>query len=505
MKLKDLLDQAHIKCIRGSLDKEIKDIVYDSRKAGPGAVFVAINGFKTDSHRFLGQTAEQGATAAVIEKEWAELDEGVRRLFEEKDITVLKAEDGREALALLSAAFFGYPTREMTVVGVTGTKGKTTTTSMLAAILRQAGYKVGVIGTNGVDIGGRHIPSENTTPEPYLIQQYARMMVQEGCRFLIMEASSTGIKFHRTDGIDFDIGLFTNLSPDHIGTLEHPDFEDYRDNKAKLFARCRRGILNRDDEHFETMLRGAKCEISTFGMGKPKAGHPYPDLAAKEIIYEKQNGVLGSRVRLEGSDSFEFFVSMPGDFNVCNALGAVAAARALGVGEKPIREALKNITVAARVETLFSSEDLTVILDYAHNEVSATALLSMLRAYHPGRIVVIFGAEGERAQIRRKEMGETCGRLADFCILSSQNPGDEPIEDIFREIHHYLDPSGTPSVDMPDRAEAIRYALKNAQKGDILAVIGKGDENYDLVRGVKHPWLDRDEIDKALRELGFKE
>ena len=504
MQLSQLLERVSFSVLRGSLELEISDVLYDSRKAAPGRVFVAINGFRTDSHRFLSQVASQGISAVVVEKDWEDLPEETRNALEEHEVTVLKVTDGREALALLSAAFFGYPTEELTVVGITGTKGKTTTTNMLASILRQAGYSIGVIGTNGVDIGEKHLNSDNTTPEPYLIQQYVREMVEAGCSHLVMEASSTGIKYHRTDGIDFDLCLFTNISPDHIGTLEHPDFEDYLDNKTKIFSRCKKGILNRDDEKWEIFASRSTCTLSTFGWGT-RESLPYPDLAAVEVEYVKENGVLGSRVSLSGTDEFDFFVSMPGDFNVYNALGAVAAARSLGIDISVIQDALARVRVASRVETMFSNEDYTVILDYAHNEVSATALLTMLRSYNPGRIVVIFGAEGDRAQIRRQEMGESCGRLADFCILSSQNPGDEPIENIFREIHTYLDPTGTPSIDLADRREAIRYAIQNARKGDIIAVIGKGDEDYDLIKGVKVPWLDRDEIALAIQEAGWKE
>ena len=504
MRLIQLLERMSYTLLRGSLDLEIEDVLYDSRKAAPGRIFVAIDGFRTDSHRFLPQVAESGISAVVVEKDWAALPAETRGVLEKAGVTVLQVQAGREALAHLSAALFGHPTEELKVVGITGTKGKTTTTNMLAAILRQAGEKVGVIGTNGVDIAERHIHSDNTTPEPYLIQQYAREMVEAGCRYLVMEASSTGIKFHRTEGIDFDLCLFTNISPDHIGTLEHPDFEDYLTNKTKVFGRCKRAILNRDDEKWETFAAACRCPVSTFGRHM-RENAPYPHLEAVQVEYVKDEGVLGSRVRLAGTDSFDFFVSMPGDFNVYNALGAVAAARALGISVPVIQAALAHVRVASRVETLFSNEDYTVILDYAHNEVSATALLTMLRSYNPGRIVVIFGAEGDRAQIRRREMGESCGRLADFCILSSQNPGDEPIENIFRDIHQYLDPTGTPSIDLADRREAIRYAIRNAQKGDIIAVIGKGDEDYDLIKGEKVPWLDRDEIARAIREAGWKE
>ena len=505
MKLSKLTERIGFTLLRGSLETEISDVVFDSRKAGPGTVFIAINGFRTDSHKFLPQVAEKGASAVVIEKAWEDLPAETREALAAGGQTVLKVEDGREALAYLSAALFGYPTEELTVIGITGTKGKTTTSYMLAAIIEAAGYQCGLIGTNEIRTGKRTFPSQNTTPEPYDTQRFAREMVENGCQYLVMEASSTGIKYHRTDAIDFDLGIFTNISPDHIGTLEHPDFEDYLANKAKLFSRCRVGLFNRDDEKLPEFLAKASCEVHTFGL---KETNPYawPDYTLQNLRFEKQGDVLGTEAVFAGpEEAFPLFIGMPGDFNAANALGAAAAARLLGIGPEAIRKALETIRVTARVEVLYSSDYATVMLDYAHNGVSATALFTMLRDYKPGRIVVIFGAEGGRAQVRRQELGEVCGKLADFCILSSQNPDYEPLEDIFRDIHVYLDPTGTPAVDIADRREAIRYALRNAQKGDFIAVIGKGQEDYELVKGVKYPWSDRDEIEAALKELGWKE
>lgn len=505
MKLSKLVERMEYTLIKGSLDTEIGDVIFDSRKAGPGTLFVAINGFRTDSHDFLPQVAEKGAAALVVERPWDELAEEARRALSAGGQTLLQVENGREALALLSAAFFDYPTEELTVIGITGTKGKTTTSYMLAAILEAAGHPCGLIGSNEIRTGRRSFASRNTTPEPYDTQRYAREMVEAGCRYLVMEVSSTGMKYHRADGINFDLGLFTNISPDHIGSLEHPDFEDYLANKAKLFTRCPRGLFNRDETKLPEILAQADCEITTFGT---QGDSPYdrPDYRAEHIRFEKREDVLGIHAKITGPEgSFDLFVGMPGDFNLVNALGAAAAARMLGIDWTAIQKALARIRVDARVEVLYSGERGTVMLDYAHNGVSATALLTMLRAYDPGRIVVIFGSEGGRAQVRRQEMGEVCGKYADFCILSSQNPDFEPIEDIFRDIHQYLDPTGTPSVDIPDRRAAIRYALEHARPGDFIAVIGKGQEDYELVRGVKEPWSDRAEIEKALQELGWRQ
>ncbi len=502
MQLKSLLERAHAEHIRGSLDREISEVAYDSRRAGEGTVFVAINGFKTDSHRFLAQVAENGAAAVVIEKKWTDLEASVRAVLEEKDVTVLRAENGRAVLAELCAARFGYPTEQLKVIGLTGTKGKTTTSYMLKAILDEAGKKLGLIGTAGAVIDGVPYPTHNTTPEPYEIQRMARQMVDAGCEYLIMEVSSTGMKYHRADCIPFEIGLFTNLSPDHISPLEHPDFDDYLRCKASLFERCRIGVFNRDDEHLPALLAGSRCEIRTYGLNG-SSPFPYPDLAGEILARKREGDTIGTQIRLQPS-SEELFVGMPGDFNVYNALGAIEAALVLGIDLPTIRAALRKLKVNGRVETVFSSPDYTVLLDYAHNGVSASALLGMLRTYHPKRLVVVFGCIGERAQNRRLELGEVCGREADLSIVTADNPGREPVEDIIRDIHKGLDPTGGKAVDIPDRREAIRYALGKAEKGDFIAVIGKGHEEYQEINGEQVRFSDREEILSAVRDLGWE-
>ncbi len=502
MQLKTLLERAHTEWIRGSLDKEIEDVAYDSRKAGPGTVFVAINGFKTDSHCFLAQVAGQGAQAVVIEKEWTDLEESVRSILEEKDVTVLRAESGRAVLAELCAARFGYPTEQLKVIGLTGTKGKTTTSYMLKAILDEAGLKSGLIGTAGAVIDKRPVPTRNTTPEPYEIQRMAREMVEAGCEYLVMEVSSTGMKYHRADCIRFELGLFTNISPDHISPLEHPDFEDYLSCKARLFERCRVGIFNRDDEKLPEFLARSRCEVRTYGMNG-ESDFPYPDLSARILARKREAGTIGTLIRLN-RPAEELFVGMPGDFNVYNALAAVEAAQELGIGMDAIRAALRKIRVNGRVETVWSGRECTVLLDYAHNGVSAEALLKMLRTYDPKRLVVLFGSVGERAQHRRLELGAVCGRMADLSIITADNPGREPVEEIIRDVHKGLDPTGGRAVDIPDRREAIRYALSHAEEGDLIAVIGKGHEEYQDINGERIRFSDREEILRAVRDLGWE-
>ena len=501
MQLTALLERTQYTLIRGSGDIDITGVVYDSRKAGPGSLFIAINGFRTDSHNFLPKVAEQGAAAVVIEKNWSELPAVTRRVLSDADITVVKAGNGREALALLSAAWFGYPTERLTVIGMTGTKGKTTSTHMLMAILEAAGKKAGMIGTNGIRVLDEHFTTKNTTPEPYDIQRYAAYMLEKGCEYMVMEVSSTGIKYHRADGIDFDYGVYTNLSPDHIGPDEHPDFADYLASKAKLFTRCRVGIFNRDDEHFPEIYAGHSCQAVSFGVGeKPFTEGVTDDYAVTELSYENRGGSLGTQIRT-ANGRLNFYVGMPGLFNVYNALSAAVTADLLGIPAEAVREGLAGVRVNGRMEVVLRG-DFTALVDYAHNGVSARTLLETLRAYDPARLVVVFGCGGNRDPHRRNEMGEASGKYADLSIVTADNSRFESVESIMKDIHIGLDPTGGKSVDIPDRREAIRYAIKHAEKGDIIAVIGKGHEDYQEVEGVRHHFLDREEIENAAKEFG---
>lgn len=493
MKLLQLLKKTDYTLIRGTLDREVTTLIYDSRKTEEGSVFVCISGTKVDSHNFLADVAMNGAAAVVIEKPWSELSEVIRRALVDKGATVLQVEQARAALATLSAAYFGYPMEKMTVIGMTGTKGKTTSTHMLVSILKEAGYKPGLIGTNGVKYGDRIIPTVNTTPESYEIQKYAAAMLAEGYDSLVMEVSSLGLKMHRVDCIPFDFGVFTNLSADHIGGAEHPDFDDYLASKALLFERCKEGIFNGDDESFPEISKNATCKVIQYGR------NPFADYRIEDVAYTKQDGELGCLVKVSGMRSLRFFVNMPGLFNVYNAMNAVITADRMGISEEAICRGLKNTKVDGRMEVVFSNDDFSVIVDYAHNGVSARTLLETLRSYEPKRLVVVFGCGGNRDPHRRYEMGEAAGKYADLSVVTADNSRYEAVEDIIRDIHTGMDCTEGKFVDIPDRREAIRYAVKNAQKGDIIAVIGKGHEDYQEVNGVRQHFLDREEIEEAVR------
>ncbi len=494
MKFREWLKDLDYEVLQGDLDTEAEDVVYDSRKAVPGTIFVCLKGTRIDSHGFIGDVAAQGVKAFVVERD-VELPEGT---------TVVKVASSRHALAMMSAVRFGNPIRKMISVGVTGTKGKTTATHMMKAILEAAGKKVGMIGTTGAVIGDEVFPTMNTTPESYQLQEYFSKMAEAGCEYVLMEVSSQGIKMHRTDGLEFDYGVFTNITPDHIGPDEHADFEEYLYYKSRLFTMCRTGIANRDDEHFEAIVKDRTCgKLYTYGR---KEGGEKPDFYGSRLRFVSEPGFVGTEFDLEEKATgavMDLCLGLPGEFNVDNALAAASLCRAMGISEDAIREGLEHVRVNGRMEIAYSSEKCTVIIDYAHNAVSMESLLETLRAYHPKRLVCVFGSGGNRSKERRYSMGEIGGKMADLCILTADNSRYEKTEDIIADIRSHLEPTGGAFVEIPDRREAIYYSLSHAQSGDMIAIIGKGHEDYQEINGVRTHFLDREVVEEAVKELGL--
>ncbi len=494
MKFREWLKDLDYEVLQGDLDTEAEDVVYDSRKAVPGTIFVCLKGTRIDSHGFIGDVAAQGVKAFVVERD-VELPEGT---------TVVKVASSRHALAMMSAVRFGNPIRKMISVGVTGTKGKTTATHMMKAILEAAGKKVGMIGTTGAVIGDEVFPTMNTTPESYQLQEYFSKMAEAGCEYVLMEVSSQGIKMHRTDGLEFDYGVFTNITPDHIGPDEHADFEEYLYYKSRLFTMCRTGIANRDDEHFEAIVKDRTCgKLYTYGR---KEGGEKPDFYGSRLRFVSEPGFVGTEFDLEEKATgavMDLRLGLPGEFNMDNALAAASLCRAMGISEDAIREGLEHVRVNGRMEIAYSSEKCTVIIDYAHNAVSMESLLETLRAYHPKRLVCVFGSGGNRSKERRYSMGEIGGKMADLCILTADNSRYEKTEDIIADIRSHLEPTGGAFVEIPDRREAIYYSLSHAQPGDMIAIIGKGHEDYQEINGVRTHFLDREVVEEAVKELGL--
>ena len=483
-KLKDLLEHLDYQCLQGTTDKEITSVVYDSRKAEPGSLFLCIKGAVSDGHAYAKEVAEKGASVLVVQ-DAVEVPE---------DVTVIQVENSRYAMACISAAWFDYPAKKLKTIGITGTKGKTTTTYLVKSILENAGHKTGLIGTIETIIGEEHIPSANTTPESYLVQQYFAKMAEAGCDSVVMEVSSQGLMLHRTAGFTFDIGIFTNLEPDHIGPNEHKDFEDYLRCKALLFKQCKTGIFNADDQHLAQILEGHTCEVETFGFSE-KA-----DLRAENTRLVTGKGTLGIHYDVKGLMDFPVEIDLPGKFSVYNSLTAIAVCRHFNVTEENIQKALKQAKVKGRIEMVKVSDDFTLMIDYAHNAMSLESLLTTLKEYKPNRLVCLFGCGGNRSKLRRYEMGEVSGKLADLTIITSDNPRNEEPQEIINDIKVGIGKTDGKYVEIIDRKEAIAYAIHHGQPGDIVVLAGKGHEDYQEIKGKKYPMDERVLIQEILEE-----
>lgn len=485
MKLSQLLERLEYETIQGSDQTEITTLVNDSRQVRQGSVFVCISGAVSDGHRFAREVAEKGASALVVEKE----------VDVPGHVTVIRMKDTRYGLALMSAAYFGYPAEKLKIIGITGTKGKTTTTYMIKSILEDVGHRVGLIGTIEAVIGEKKIPAANTTPESYTIHKYFAEMVEAGCDSVVMEVSSQGLMLHRTAGIPFEIGIFTNLGHDHIGPNEHKDFDDYKRCKGLLFKQCRLGIANVDDPWFEDVFREATCRVETFGLSREA------DLRAENTHLVSRPGYLGVAYHVSGKMDFDVEIDIPGTFSVYNSLTAIAVCGHFGVRPEVIQKALKAAKVKGRIEMVKVSDEFTLMIDYAHNAMSLESLLTTLKEYHPARLVCLFGCGGNRSKDRRYEMGEVSGRLADLTIITSDNPRFEEPQDIIDDIKTGIGRTSGKYVEICDRKEAIRYAIANGQTGDVIVLAGKGHEDYQEIKGKKYPMDERVLIAEVLEEL----
>ena len=488
MKLIQLMEQLTYECVQGGMDKDITEVVYDSRKVTKGCLFLCIIGANFDGHQAAKEAVEKGAAAIVVSRDVPSLAG--------KEVTVLKVEDTRYALAWVSAAYFGYPARKLRTIGITGTKGKTTTTYMVKSILENAGYKVGLVGTIEVIIGRTHIHAENTTPESYLLQEYFAKMLEAGLDTVVMEVSSQALKMHRVSGFTFDYGIFTNLEPDHIGPNEHESFEEYMACKGMLFKQCKVGIVNTDDVHCDKVIEGHTCQIERYGLSERA------DLRAEDLHLVNKPGELGVAFRVSGLMDFEVEVPAPGRFSVYNSLAAIAICRHFNVREDDIQRALLAVKVKGRIEMVKVSDKFTLLIDYAHNAMALESLLTTLREYQPHRLVCLFGCGGNRSKMRRYEMGEISGKLADLTIITSDNPRFEEPQAIIDDIKQGMAKTDGKYVEILDRKEAIRYAIEHGEPGDIVILAGKGHEDYQEIKGVKYPMDERVLIKEVLAELG---
>lgn len=483
MQLKELLKEIQYELLNGTLDIEVSQIDYDSRQVVEGSLFVCIPGAKVDGHTFIEQVINKGAKVIVVEKD-VPYQEGV---------TYIQVEDARYALALLSCAFFDHPSRKMCVIGITGTKGKTTTSYMMESILKNANKKVGIIGTIGSLINGQLKKTKNTTPESFELQRLMNEMVEAGCEYCVMEVSSQGLMLNRVAGIEFDFGIFTNLSPDHIGENEHRDFNHYMSCKKKLFEMCRVGIFNKDDGHFEDMTKDCQCEVYTYSINNPS------DLQASDIELYKGQGTLGVEFQTHGMLNATFQTNIPGRFSVYNSLVAIMVCHLVDIEETYIQTALKQVRVRGRVEIVPTPNDYTVLIDYAHNALSFQSILETISEYKPHRMICVYGAGGHRDHKRRYEAGEIVAKFNAFSVLTADNPRGEKVKDICDYIIEGVNRYNGDYIVIEDREEAIHYALSHAQSGDVILCLGKGHEDYQILDKEPLPFSEKEIIENYFR------
>ncbi|MCR5144208.1 MAG: UDP-N-acetylmuramoyl-L-alanyl-D-glutamate--2,6-diaminopimelate ligase [Lachnospiraceae bacterium] len=486
----ELFEKLDYELCQGSLDGEITSLTSDTRKVEKDCLFICIKGTAFDGHTAVNDVIASGAKVVVIQDEIS-LDDK----YQDSDVAIVKVNNTRVAQAYLSAAYFDYPADKLQVIGITGTKGKTTTTYMVKSILEGVGYKVGLIGTIEAIIGDEVIPAANTTPESFTIQEYFAKMVEVGCTHVVMEVSSQGLMMHRVDGFTFDVGIFTNIEPDHIGPNEHESFEDYMECKSRLFKKCKIGIVNADDAHLENIIDGHTCKLMSYGFSQDA------DIKADNVTLVHKSGYLGVQYDVSGLVNGEVEVDVPGKFSVYNSLTAIAICHYYNVSLEDMADALKSAKVKGRIEMVPVSSRFTLMIDYAHNAMSLESLLTTMKEYRPNRLVCLFGCGGNRSKLRRFEMGEVSGRYADLTIITSDNPRFEKPQDIIDDIKTGIGKTTGDYVEIIDRKEAIKYAIEHAQEKDIIVLAGKGHEDYQEIEGKKYPMDERVLVAEAVEEL----
>lgn len=462
--LETIIDGLDYKVVNGNIkDVEINNLVYDSRLVNKGDIFICLNGSRFDSHIKISEVIDAGAKVLVVE----EGNENVTNYKFPNDVVVISTKNDRHALSIISKHYFDNPSDKLKIVGITGTKGKTTTTFMIKSILEESGHKVGMIGTIGVFIGDEHIITDNTTPESFVIQESFAKMIDIGINYVVMEVSSQSLKYNRVDGIDFEYAVWTNIASEHIGENEHTDFDDYLNSKLKIFSKCKNAVVNSDTDYLDRIKDACK-----------------------------KNDV---KLYLKG-ETKKFKLMMPGSYNNDNANLAYTFGKALGVSDDVICRALEKTIVPGRCELVYKDEDFKVIVDFSYENNGALRFLNTIREENPKRVVAVFGCGGNRSKDRRYGMGEVTGKLADFVVLTADNSRFEKTIDIIADIETTLtkykkkDDLENGYIIREDRREAIEYAIKNHKKGDVICVMGKGHEPLMEMNGEKVRFLDREVI-----------
>ena len=492
MELKRILSGLEGLKVKGNLELDIKKITSDSREVNAGDMFIAIKGFETDGHTYIPVAIEKGASVIVVEEGF-----DFKTVKFPENITIIMAPSTRIVLAISACNFYGNPSRKFKLIGVTGTKGKTTTTFMIKKILEKAGKKVGLVGTIATYIGDEKLEdSDRTTPESDKLQKLFAKMVEEGVEVVVMEVSSQSLKLHRVEGCNFDIVLFTNFSKDHISEKEHADMQDYFESKLKLFEMCKTGITNADDLYVSKVpKRFSESNIETYGIDNSC------NLLAKDIIIT--NLYVDFKVKL-GDRNERLRTYIPGRFSVYNSLAAISVAKKFGVTVEQIREALAEVRVPGRSEIVDNKLEIPIMIDYAHSPESLENILTAVKTYTKGRVISVFGCGGDRDRTKRPIMGEISGKIADYTILTSDNPRTEEPEAILKEIEVGVKKSKGNYEIIVERKEAIRKAVKMANTKDIIVLSGKGHEQYQEINKVKYPFDERKMIKEVIQEAEVK-
>lgn len=479
MELKEILSGIEGLKAKGDLNLTIENIENDSRKIKENTLFIAIRGFETDGHNFIQKAIENGASAIMVQQDFE-----LKSVLFPPNVTIIVAPDTRYALAMCACNFYGHPSKKFKLIGVTGTKGKTTTTFMIKQVLEKQGYKVGLIGTIANYIGEKCLgESERTTPDSLTLQRIFYQMAKEKVDCVVMEVSSQSLKLNRVAGCYFDIALFTNFSEDHISPKEHPNMEDYFQSKLKLFEMCKTGFINIDDLHVAKIKKLLPDNnIKTYGIDNTC------DLLAKDITIT--NSYVDFKVKL-GEKNERVKAGIPGRFSVYNSLAAISVALKLGVTPENIKEALLDVKVPGRSELVPNKKELTIMIDYAHSPESLENILRAVKSYTRGRVISLFGCGGDRDSGKRPIMGEISGRIADFTIITSDNPRTEEPEKIVKQIEEGMKKTKGKYIVIVDRKEAIKYAIDMANKRDIILLAGKGHEPYQEINGKKYDFDER--------------
>ena len=489
MKLRELLKDVSYELVQGDLDIEISDIAYDSRKVNESTAFVALKGFRVNGHDYIDKAIELGCKVIIVCED----------VNVDKSINVIKLEDTRVDLSKISRTLFGYPDKEMTTITVTGTKGKTTTSSMIKKVLDDSGNTCGIIGTLGVSFLDKYYHTVNTSPESYDVFKYMREMLDNGVKYLVMEISSQSLKLKRWSNVIFDYAIFTNLSLDHVGDDEHDSFEDYMYCKSLLFKQARVGIFNIDSEYYDYMTKDATCNVYSFG---------YNDKADYRLVSTKNiltGNFIGIDVSCDGKVKGDFRVSIPGDFTAYNTIACISVCDMLSIDINIIKKSLEDVFVKGRLEPVKISNKFNVLIDYAYQGIAMENVLHTIKLTNPKRIVSMFGCGGNRSRQRRFDCGEISGKYADLSILTADNPRYEDNNEIIKDILVGMEKTDGEYVIVPDRRDAIKYSIVNAKEGDVVLILGKGHEVFQEINGVEYPFDERVIIREIIEELSLED